>query len=137
MNRRHIRLFVLLVLLAGMVTLYVSINTFVPAPVGAPPTDNVPPSPSEALEPGQEVIAEMAPPSPPEEIKPGRAVTREIWNNIRFFFDGKAGEVITLRVTGKTPGLDPHVTFLDPDYDKEAFDDAPALRRSRQRRPRE
>ncbi len=31
--------------------------------------------------------------------------------------------MVTLRVTGKTPGLDPHVALFDPDYDKEAFDD--------------
>lgn len=63
------------------------------------------------------------PPSPTEELESGQAITRKIWKDTRFVFDGKAGEVVTLKVTGKTPGIDPHVTLLDPMRVKEAFDD--------------
>jgi len=78
------------------------------------------------------------PPSPPEELKayssgpvdgsdahlkPGQAITRKIWKDTRFVFEGRAGEVVTLKVTGKTPGIDPHITLLNPLLVKEAFDD--------------
>lgn len=61
--------------------------------------------------------------NPTEDLEPGQAITRRIWKDTRFVFEGKAGEVVTLKVTAKTPGIDPHVTLLDPDHIKEAFDD--------------
>lgn len=63
------------------------------------------------------------PPSAPKEIKPGQAITQAIWKDTRFVFAGKAGEVVTLKVTGKDSGLDPHVALLNPKGDKEASDD--------------
>jgi hypothetical protein len=59
-----------------------------------------------------------------ENLTYGRAVTRAVWKDeILFFFEGKAGEAITLSVTSKSPGIDPHVAILDPDGKKEASDD--------------
>jgi hypothetical protein len=66
----------------------------------------------------------LPPPNLPERLTPGRAVTRTVWkNNLLFFLDGRAGEVITLSVTSKSPGMDPHVSLLDPDKHEEASDD--------------
>jgi len=76
-----------------------------------------------ACSPKDSDYSETVPPSPPEELKPGRAVTRKIWKDTSFVFDGKAGEVIALRVTSKASGLDPHVALLDPEREREAFDD--------------
>jgi hypothetical protein len=56
-------------------------------------------------------------------LRPGKAVTRSIWGESRFAFDGLHGEVITLQVTGKAPGLDPRVSLIDPEDNKEASDD--------------
>jgi hypothetical protein len=59
-----------------------------------------------------------------EHLMPGQAVTRRIWDrNLHFSFNGKADEVITLRVTSRTSGLDPHVSLLDPEEVEEASDD--------------
>jgi len=60
---------------------------------------------------------------PPKKLLPGQPITQWIWKEMHLLFDGKVGEVVTLKVTGKTPGIDPHVALLDPDDDKEAFDD--------------
>lgn len=63
-------------------------------------------------------------PAPPESIVPGEAVTRAIWKkDLHFVFEGKAGEVITLRVTSKTSGLDPRVSLRDPEDVEEVADD--------------
>jgi hypothetical protein len=40
-----------------------------------------------------------------------------------FEFNGQAGEVITIKVTSKTPGLDPNVRLFDPKGAMEASDD--------------
>jgi hypothetical protein len=70
------------------------------------------------------ISSPLPPPDLPERLTPDRAVTRAIWkNDLLFFFEGKAGEVITVRVTSKTRGLDPHVALLDPEAKKEATDD--------------
>jgi len=57
------------------------------------------------------------------DLEPAQAITRRIWKDARFVFEGKTGDVVSLKVTGKTPGIDPHVTLLDPAHGKEAFDD--------------
>ena len=62
-------------------------------------------------------------PNLPVNLEPGQALTHKIWADVRFVFEGKAGEVVTLKVTGKAPGVDPHVTLLDPESKREAFDD--------------
>ena len=63
-------------------------------------------------------------PTPPENLVPGQAVIRAVWKkDLHFLFAGEAGEVITLRVTRKTPGLDPHVSLIDPEEGEEAADD--------------
>jgi hypothetical protein len=63
-------------------------------------------------------------PTPPENLVPGRAVTPTVWKkDLHFFFEGKAGEVITLRATSKASGLDPHVSLFDPENAEEASDD--------------
>lgn len=63
-------------------------------------------------------------PTPPENLVPGEAVIRKIWKkDLHFLFEGKAGEVITLRVTSITSGLDPHVVLMDPEEVEEASDD--------------
>jgi hypothetical protein len=67
--------------------------------------------------------ASMPAPSPLEVLEPGQTVTRMVWGDIRFAFQGSSGEVITLRVTGKSPGLDTHVSLIDPEENKEAADD--------------
>jgi hypothetical protein len=60
----------------------------------------------------------------PETLVPGKAVIRTVWEEDIFFsFEGKAGEVITIRVTSKTPGLDPHMALLGPEKKEEASDD--------------
>jgi hypothetical protein len=62
--------------------------------------------------------------NPPESLVPGQAVTCAVWKEeVLFLFEGAAGEVITIRVTSKTPGLDPHVALLDSENNKEASDD--------------
>jgi len=67
---------------------------------------------------------ETSPPSPGGNLVPGRAVPRAVWKgDSLFFFEGRAGEVVTLRVTSRAPGLDPHVVLLDPEAQKEASDD--------------
>lgn len=64
------------------------------------------------------------PASPPEDLVPGQAVIRKLWRkNLVFLFEGTAGEVIALRVTSQTPGLDPHVVLMDPENVEEASDD--------------
>jgi hypothetical protein len=64
------------------------------------------------------------PTSLPESLVPGQAVIRAIWKEgILFIFEGKAGEVVTVTVTSKTPGLDPHITLVDPEKHPEASDD--------------
>jgi hypothetical protein len=63
-------------------------------------------------------------PAPPENLVPGQVATRAIWKkDLHFLFEGKAGEVITLRVTSKTSGLDPHVSLIDPEDVEEVSDD--------------
>ena len=63
-------------------------------------------------------------PTPPENLVPGQAVTRTVWKkNILFSFEGKAGEVITLRITSNASGLDPHVSLIDPENAEEVSDD--------------
>ncbi|HYU30797.1 MAG TPA: hypothetical protein VEW48_01420 [Thermoanaerobaculia bacterium] len=63
-------------------------------------------------------------PTLPENLVPGRAVTRTVWKkDLHFLFEGKAGEVIALRVTSKASGLDPHVSLIDPEDAEEASDD--------------
>lgn len=65
-------------------------------------------------------------PSPPEIIEFGKAVIRHVWpKGLSVAFQGKAGEVITLQVTGKTStgGFDPFVRLLDPRGNEEASDD--------------
>jgi hypothetical protein len=60
----------------------------------------------------------------PETLKPSRTVVRLIWGkNSSFDFAGNAGQVITLRVNSKSPGLDPYVCFFDPENRVEASDD--------------
>jgi hypothetical protein len=62
--------------------------------------------------------------SPPELLVPGKAVTRTLWKDgILLFFEGRVGEVVTIHVTSKTPGLDPHVALLDSELKEEASDD--------------
>jgi len=47
-----------------------------------------------------------------------------VWGKrLDFTYEGKAGEVITLRVISKTPGLDPWVQLFDPEGREEASDD--------------
>jgi hypothetical protein len=115
MNRRRIWLFVLFGLFfIGIAALYVPMSSrrkSAPIPNADTPTQSQPPE------------VRSAPPSPPEKLTPGRAMTRKIWEDTRFVFDGKAGEVVTLKVTSKTPGLDLHVELLNPVEDTEAFDD--------------
>ena len=70
------------------------------------------------------MVLSCAPPPPAESLETGRKVTRPMWrNHARFVFSGRAGEVITLRVNSKSPGLDPQVSLLDPMHRVEAFDD--------------
>ena len=58
------------------------------------------------------------------QLEPGVPVSVSLWGEpARYAFDGKAGEVIDLRVTGTTPGLDPNVRLLDPSGREEAFND--------------
>jgi hypothetical protein len=60
----------------------------------------------------------------PETLVPGKVVLRTVWEEDVFFsFEGKAGEVITISVTSKTPGLDPHMALLDSEKTEEASDD--------------
>jgi len=64
------------------------------------------------------------PPSLGVRLIPGREVSQKVWGKrVDFTYEGKAGEVITLRVISKTPGLDPQVRLLDPDGREEASDD--------------
>jgi hypothetical protein len=46
-----------------------------------------------------------------------------MWNSSSFIFAARAGEVITLRVNSKSPGLDPNISLLDPEDQVEASDD--------------
>ena len=62
-------------------------------------------------------------PNLPEFLVPGQAVTRPVWKEILFSYEGQAGEVITISVTSKTPGLDPRLALLDPEKKEEASDD--------------
>lgn len=96
-------------------------------------TYRIPSSPPEKLKPAQGgTAAAGGKPSrkrharrsrPIEELESGQAITRKIWSDTHFVFEGKTGEVVTLKVTGKAPGVDPHVTLLDPESKREAFDD--------------
>ena len=64
------------------------------------------------------------PPSLGVRLEPGREVSQKVWGKrLDFTYEGKAGEVITLRVISKTPGLDPWVQLLDPEGREEASDD--------------
>jgi hypothetical protein len=55
---------------------------------------------------------------------PGQAITRALWKDgVLLFFEGKAGEVVTILATSKTPGLDPSLALLDPEQKEEASDD--------------
>lgn len=66
----------------------------------------------------------LPPPALPERLAFDRAVTRAVWKeDVLFIFEGKAGEVITISVTSKIPGLDPHLALLDPEKKEEASDD--------------
>lgn len=59
-----------------------------------------------------------------ERLEPGREVSKRIWGpRCDFRFQGKAGEVITLKIVSKTPGLDPWVQLFAPDGREEASDD--------------
>jgi len=59
-----------------------------------------------------------------ERLEPGREISRRIWGErCDFRFQGKAGEVITLKIISKTPGLDPWVQLFDPEGREEASDD--------------
>lgn len=63
-------------------------------------------------------------PSLPVTLVPGQAVTQSIWKrDLRLVFTGTTDEVITLRVTSQTAGLDPHVSLIDPEKAEEAADD--------------
>lgn len=58
------------------------------------------------------------------QIEPGVTTSISLWGEpARYAFDGKAGEVIDLKVTGTTQGLDPYVRLLDPSGQEEAFND--------------
>lgn len=59
-----------------------------------------------------------------ERLEPGHAISRRVWGErCDFLLQGKAGEVITLKIISKTPGLDPQVQLFDPDGREEASDD--------------
>jgi hypothetical protein len=67
---------------------------------------------------------EIPPPGLIELLKPDQGVVRTVWKeDILFVFEGQAGEVITISVKSKSPGLDPHVSLLDPEKKEEASDD--------------
>lgn len=58
------------------------------------------------------------------QLEPGVPVSISLWGEpADYAFDGTAGEVIDLSVTGTTPGLDPNVRLLDPSGLEEAFND--------------
>lgn len=58
------------------------------------------------------------------QLEPGVPLSVSLWGEpADYAFDGKAGEVIDLRVTGTAPGLDPNVRLLDPSGQEEAFND--------------
>jgi hypothetical protein len=64
------------------------------------------------------------PPSLGVRLVPGREVSQKVWGKrLDFTYEGKAGEVITLRVISKTQGLDPWVQLFDPEGREEASDD--------------
>lgn len=110
MNRRRIWLLVLFGLLTEVVAFYISTDSkgrLVAAPAPAP----------------KKIPMPAHPPVSPEVLEPGKAITRTVWGESRFVFQGDSGEAITLRVTGKTPGLDPRVVLIDPEFEKEAVDD--------------
>lgn len=67
---------------------------------------------------------EEMPPCIGERLEPGHEVTQRVWGGrCDFDYEGKAGEVITLKVVSKAPGLDPQVELLDPEGGEEASDD--------------
>jgi len=118
MLRQSLRLVVLpLILTAGIVLQpHAALWGSPPLPPAAPP-----PSPPERLEVRP---PKGPPPSPAERVKPSREITRLMWGkDSSFVFAGHAGDVITLRVNSKNPGLDPHVCLVDPKHGIEAFDD--------------
>ena len=57
-------------------------------------------------------------------LEPGVPLSVSLWGEpADYVFDGKAGEVIDLSVTGTTKGLDPNARLLDPSGQEEAFND--------------
>ena len=71
-----------------------------------------------------ELVPIGAPPCFRFRLAPGQEMPVRTWKQCSGFeFSGQAGEVITIKVTGKTPGLDPNVRLYDPEGSEEAFDD--------------
>jgi len=64
--------------------------------------------------------------SPIETLRFGEVTDRNVWpTGLSLSFEGKAGMVITLKVTSKTTagGFDPFVRLIDPEEKEEASDD--------------
>lgn len=57
-------------------------------------------------------------------LEPGIPTSVQLWGEPSdHVYEGKAGEVISFRATGETPGLDPNVRLFGPGGGEEAFDD--------------
>jgi hypothetical protein len=57
-------------------------------------------------------------------LEPGVETSVRMWGSpADYVYEGTAGEVVSLSVTSRTPGLDPNVQLLDPAGNPEAFDD--------------
>ena len=57
-------------------------------------------------------------------LEPGVDTPVRMWGQeADYVYEGTVGEVVSLRVTSTTPGLDPNVQLLDPGGNPEAFDD--------------
>jgi hypothetical protein len=69
----------------------------------------------------QATALDIPPPGLMELLMPNQSVVRAVWEeDTHFVFEGQVGEVITISVKSKTPGLDPHVLLLDPEKKEEA-----------------
>jgi hypothetical protein len=57
-------------------------------------------------------------------LEPGVETSARLWGSAAdYVYEGTAGEVVSLSVDSRTPGLDPNVQLLDPAGNPEAFDD--------------